>query len=55
MYADDTTISFSIKNIDDLITIINNDLTSLEQCLSGNKLSLNILKTQAMMIASKQK
>ena len=46
---------FSTKNIDDLITAINNDLASLEELLCGNRLSLNVLKAQAMMIGSKQK
>ena len=53
MYADDTTHSFPTKNIDDLVTTISNDLTSLGGWLCGNKLSLNIVKTQAMMIGSK--
>ena len=39
MYADDTTVSFSTNNIDDLITTVNNDLKSLEEWLKGNKLS----------------
>ena len=30
MYADDTTVSFSTKIIDDLVTTVNNDLKSLE-------------------------
>ena len=31
MYADDTTVSFSTRNVDDLITTVNNDLKSLEE------------------------
>ena len=46
---------FSTKNVDDLITTINNDPKSLEEWLSGNKLPLIVSKTQAMMIGSKQK
>ena len=55
MNANDTTFSFSTKNIDDLVATINNDLTSLEEWPRGNKLSLNVVKTQTMMIGSKQK
>ena len=55
MYADYTAISFSTKNIVDLIATIKNDLASPEELLCGNKLSLNVLKAQAVMIGSKQK
>ena len=55
MDADETSISFPTKNIDDLITTINNDLVSLEEWLYGNTLSLNTVKTQAMMKGSKHK
>ena len=53
MHTHDTTISFSTKNTDDLITTINNDLASLEEWFYGNKLSLNVVRTQPIMISSK--
>ena len=53
MYADDTSISYSSKNIDDLNETLNSDLDSLKQWLEGNKLSLNVIKTQAMVIGSR--
>ena len=37
MYADDTTLFFRSKNIDDLNEAINNDLRDLDSWLSGNK------------------
>ena len=40
MYADDTSISYSFKNIDEL----DETLDSLKQSLEGNKLSLNVIK-----------
>ena len=48
MYADDTSISFAARNVDDLNVPLNKELDSLWKWLQGNKLSLNILKTQAM-------
>ena len=53
MYADDTTISYSSKNIDDLNENMNRDLNCLKQWLQGNKLSLNVMKTQAMVVGSR--
>ena len=52
MYADDTSISYSSKDIDELNETLNSDLESLKQWLEGNKLSLNVIKTQAMVIGS---
>ena len=53
MYADDTSISYCSKNIDELNETLNSDLDSLKQWLEGNKLSLNVIKTQAMVIGSR--
>ena len=55
MYADDTTLFFRSKNIEDLNEAINNDLRDLDLWLSGNKLSLNVAKTQGMLICTKNK
>ena len=48
MYADDTSISFAAKSVNDLNMTLNRELDSLRKWLQGNKLSLNVLKTQAM-------
>ena len=53
MYADDTSISYSSKNIEVLNETLNSDLNSLKQWLEGNKLSLNVIKSQAMVIGSR--
>ena len=54
MYADDTSISFATRNVNDLNVTLNKDLDdSLRKWLQGNKLSLNVLKTQAMVIGSR--
>ena len=55
MYADDTTISYSSDNIEDLAAVVNSELPRLNRWLQGNKQSLNVIKTPAMIIGSKQK
>ena len=55
MYADDTSISYSSKSVDEINSAINDDLSSLKLWLEGNKLSLNVTKTQAMLIGSRAK
>ena len=52
MYADDTSISYASKSIGELNTVINRDLDCLNKWLQGNNLSLNVVKTQAMVIGS---
>ena len=44
MYADDTSISYSSKDIDELNETMNSDSDSLKQWLEGNKLFLNVIK-----------
>ena len=53
MYADDTGLSYSSKDIDELNETLNSDLDSLKQWLEGNKLFPNVINTQAMVIASR--
>ena len=55
MYADDTTIYYSSPSIDDINAAINADLEALKCWLEGNKLSLNVVKTQGMIIGSRCK
>ena len=55
MYADDTSICYHSHDITQLNEAINRDLYSLEKWLEGNKLSLNVVKTRAMLISTKQK
>ena len=52
-YADDATISYTSKNIGDLNSKLNNDLACLKRWLHGNKLTLNVIKTQAMVLGSR--
>ena len=55
MYADDTTIYYSSPSVDDINTTINADLEALRCWFEGNKLSLNVVKTQGMIIGSRCK
>ena len=48
MYADDTTISYSSDNMEDLVVVVKSDLSRHNRGLQGNKLSLNVVKTQAL-------
>ena len=47
MYADDTSISYSSKSVDAINSAINNDLSNFKLWVEGNKLSINVSKTQA--------
>ena len=55
MYADDTTIYYSSPSMNDINTSINADLKALRGWLEGNKLSLNVVKSQGMIIGSRRK
>ena len=50
MYANDTSISYSSKSVDAINSVINDDFSNLTLWLEGNKVSLNVMKTQAMLI-----
>ena len=55
MYADDTSISYSSSSLADINQTLNSELNDLKQWLQGNKLSLNVLKTQALIVGSQPK
>ena len=55
MYADDTTASFNADNAATLKFLINKDLESLDKWLITNKLSLNVSKTEFMLVTTRQK
>ena len=44
-----------LTTFEEINTVVNAELASLEKWLQSNKLSLNIIKTQAMIIGSAQK
>ena len=55
MYADDTALYVRNKNINELAKIVNNELANVREWLIRNKLSLNISKTEFMVIGSRQR
>ena len=55
IYAYDTTISYSSDNMKDLVAVINSELSRRNQLLQGNKLPLKVIKTQAIIMGSKQR
>ena len=55
MYADDTSLCYQASDIETLNEAIKNNLMQLETWLKGNKLSLNVAKTNSMLISTKQK
>jgi hypothetical protein len=55
MYADDTNVTFAASNMIDLESQINSELKSINLWLRANKLSLNVAKTEFMVISSRQK
>ena len=55
MCADDTSIYFASNSISEINEAINADLAALKLWLQGNKLSLNVAKTEGMIIGSRRK
>ena len=55
MFADDTSISYSANTTGELQNVINSELKKLNSWLITNRLSLNIVKTEFMVIGSQQK
>ena len=53
MYADNTSITYSSIDIAELYETLNTDLSSLKKWLEGTKLSLYVIETQVMVIASR--
>ena len=55
MYADDTSISFSSNSIPDINQKVNSDLLCLKIWMESKKLSLNVTKTQTILIGGRKK
>ncbi|CAB4025578.1 Hypothetical predicted protein [Paramuricea clavata] len=53
MFAHDTTLTVSGKSIQDVEVAINHDLSNVKQWLSANRLSLNLVKTEYLLIGSR--
>ena len=55
MFADDTSITLSAKKVADLKLAVTSELNNLTCWLRANKLSLNVAKTELMIIGSRQR
>jgi len=55
MYADDTSITFAGSDVDEMNNCINLDLERTRVWLAANKLTLNMTKTEFLLIGSKQR
>ena len=52
LFADDTNVFLSGNNVDELIRIMNNELTKIVDWLDCNKLSLNVSKIHYILFRS---
>ena len=55
LFADDTTLFYSSKNLQELSDVVNNELSKIMEWLNANRLSLNIDKTNLMIFRPKGK
>ena len=55
MYADDTSITFASNDIYQINECVNSDLCNIHYWLSANKLTLNMSKTEFLLIGSSQR
>ena len=55
MFADDTNISLAALTLSELENLLNRELRNVNLWLKVNKLSLNITKTECMVIGSRQR
>ena len=54
MYADDTSISSSPGAMPDINKHVNSDLLCLKRLLKSSKLSLNVTKTQTILLGGRK-
>ena len=55
MYADDTHLTYADNDICSIKASLNQDLSNINRWLIANKLTLNMTKTEFMLIESRQK
>ena len=54
LFADDTTIMYTHKNIDELNNILTNEIINVLNWFAANKLLLNLSKTHTMLFSNKR-
>ena len=55
LFADDTNLTYADDDLNKIISVLNDDLKILQNWLNMNKLSLNVMKTKYMFVASRQR
>ena len=55
MYADDTHLTYAAGDLESIQLCLNEDLTNVFNWLQANKLTLNMTKTEFMLIGSRQR
>jgi hypothetical protein len=55
MYADDRNLTACYDDLNDLQVILTSDLNNIHQWIVANKLTLNVDKTEYMIIGTRQK
>ena len=55
MYADDTHLTYASSNLENIQFCLNEDLANVFDWLQANKLTLNMTKTEFMLIGSRQR
>lgn len=55
MYADDTHLTYAGGDLESIQLCLNEDLTNVFNWLQANKLTLNMTKTEFMLIGSRQR
>ena len=55
LFADDTSLTVSGKNIDELLLQINKNLPNIYNWLCANKLTLNVRKTKNLIFQPRQR
>ena len=55
MYADDTSITIASNSVAQIEEVLNHELGNLSEWLIANRLSLNVAKTEVMLVGSRQK
>lgn len=54
MYVDATSISYSPKDMEDINLVLNDELASFNGWLQSRQLCLNVVKTESMVVSSRQ-
>ena len=55
LFVDDTSVFYSIPDLNCTISAVNNDLGQIDLFMKANKLSVNITKTNFIIFAARQK